>query len=63
MQIDSKTSHSIKRNSPTNLNFLINTYVNTKKVWAITIKTGLEPLSEPRVFGYARWRKDWAKVQ
>ncbi len=22
----------------------------------------LEPLSGPRVYGYARWRKDWVKV-
>ncbi len=28
------------------------------KTWATTIKTDLEPISEPRVFGYARWRKD-----
>ncbi len=30
--------------------------------WATTLKENLEPLSEPGVFGYARWRKDWAKV-
>ncbi len=32
------------------------------KVWATTIKAGLKPLSGPRVFGHARWRKDWVKV-
>ncbi len=32
------------------------------KTWATTIKTNLKPLSEPRVFGHARWRKDWVKV-
>ncbi len=33
------------------------------KTWATTIKADhLEPLSGPRVFGYARWRKDWMKV-
>ncbi len=26
------------------------------------IKANLEPLSEPRIFGHARWRKDWVKV-
>ncbi len=28
------------------------------KTWATTTKAGLKPLSEPRVFGHARWRKD-----
>ncbi len=32
------------------------------KIWATTIKADLEPLSGPRVFGHARWRKDWVKV-
>ncbi len=32
------------------------------KTWATTIKADLEPISEPRVFGHARWRKDWVKV-
>ncbi len=32
------------------------------KTWANTMKAGLEPLSGPQVFGYARWRKDWIKV-
>ncbi len=32
------------------------------KTWAITIKANLEPISGPRVFGHARWRKDWVKV-
>ncbi len=32
------------------------------KTWATTIKADLEPLSGPRVFGHARWRKDWVKV-
>ncbi len=32
------------------------------KTWATTIKAGLEPISGPRVSGYARWRKDWVKV-
>ncbi len=32
------------------------------KTWATTIKTDLEPISGPRVFGHARWRKDWVKV-
>ncbi len=31
------------------------------KTWATTIKADLEPLSGPRVFGHARWRKDWVK--
>ncbi len=26
------------------------------------IKADLEPLSGPRVFGHARWRKDWVEV-
>ncbi len=29
------------------------------KTWATTSKADLEPLSGPRVFGRARWRKDW----
>ncbi len=32
------------------------------KTWPIMIKADLETLSGPRVFGYARWRKEWAKV-
>ncbi len=28
------------------------------KTWSTTIKADLEPLSGPRVFGHARWRKD-----
>ncbi len=33
------------------------------KTWATTIKAAdLEPISGPRVFGHARWRKDWVKV-
>ncbi len=32
------------------------------KTWAITVKADLEPLSGPRTFGHARWRKDWVKV-
>ncbi len=32
------------------------------KTWATTIKADLEPLSKPRVFGHAQWRKDWVKV-
>ncbi len=32
------------------------------KTWATTIKADLEPISGPRVFGYARWRKDWVNV-
>ncbi len=32
------------------------------KTWATTIKTDLEPISGPWVFGHARWRKDWVKV-
>ncbi len=32
------------------------------KTWATTIKTDLEPISGPRVFDHARWRKDWVKV-
>ncbi len=32
------------------------------KAWSTMIKAGLEPLSGRRVFGYARWRKDWAKI-
>ncbi len=32
------------------------------KAWATTIKTGVEPLSGPQVFNYARWRMDWVKV-
>ncbi len=34
----------------------------THITWALTIKAHLEPLSVLRVFGYARWRKEWAKV-
>ncbi len=29
---------------------------------ATTIEADLEALSAPRIFSYARWRKDWAKV-
>ncbi len=32
------------------------------KTWATTAKADLEPLSGPRVFGHARWRKDWVKM-
>ncbi len=32
------------------------------KTRATTIKADLEPISRPRVFGYARWRMDWVKV-
>ncbi len=32
------------------------------KTWATMIKADLEPLSGPRVLGYARWRKDWVKA-
>ncbi len=32
------------------------------KTCATTIKADLEPISIPRVFGHARWRKDWVKV-
>ncbi len=32
------------------------------KTLATTINANLEPISGPRVFGYARWRKDWVKV-
>ncbi len=32
------------------------------KTWATTIKADLEPLSGPRVFGHARWRKCWVKI-
>ncbi len=32
------------------------------KTWATTIKVDLEPLSGPRVFGHARWKKDWVKA-
>ncbi len=32
------------------------------KTWATTIKAAKEPLSGPRVFGHARWRKDWVNV-
>ncbi len=32
------------------------------KTWATTIKAGLEPISDPRIFGHARWRRDWMKV-
>ncbi len=31
-------------------------------MWATAIQADLEPLSGPRVFGYARWRKDWVNV-
>ncbi len=31
-------------------------------MWATAIQADLEPLSGPRVFGYARWRMDWVKV-
>ncbi len=32
------------------------------KTWATTTKADLEPISGPRVFGHARWRKDWVIV-
>ncbi len=32
------------------------------KTWATMIKAGLESYSGPRVYGNARWRKDWVKV-
>ncbi len=32
------------------------------KTWATTTKADLEPISESRVFGHARWRKDWVNV-
>ncbi len=32
------------------------------KTWATTTKADLEPIFGPRVFGHARWRKDWVKV-
>ncbi len=32
------------------------------KTWTTAIKADLEPLSGPRVFGHARWRKDFVKV-
>ncbi len=32
------------------------------KTWATTIKADLEPITGPRVFVYARWRKDCVKV-
>ncbi len=32
------------------------------KTWATTTKADQEPISGPRVFGHARWRKDWVKV-
>ncbi len=32
------------------------------KTWATTIKADLEPISGRRIFGNARWRKDWRKV-
>ncbi len=31
------------------------------ETWATTMKADLEPISGPRVFGHARWRKDWVK--
>ncbi len=30
--------------------------------WAIKLQEDLEPLSRPRIFGYALWRKEWVKV-
>ncbi len=32
------------------------------KTWATKIKADLGPISGPRAFGYARWRKDWMDV-
>ncbi len=32
------------------------------KTWATTTKADLEPISGPRVYGHARWRKDCVKV-
>ncbi len=32
------------------------------KTWATTIKADLESISGPRVFGHARWKKEWVKV-
>ncbi len=31
-------------------------------MWATTIRADLEPLFGKRIFGNARWRKDWVKV-
>ncbi len=36
--------------------------VGQLKTRAAMIKADLEPSTMPRVFGYARWRKAWAKV-
>ncbi len=33
-----------------------------QKTRGTTIKADLEPISGPRVFGHAQWRKDWVKV-
>ncbi len=32
------------------------------KAFATTIKADLEPISGPRIFGHARWRKEWVNV-
>ncbi len=32
------------------------------KLWATTIRADLEALLGPRVFGHARWIKDWVNV-
>ncbi len=32
------------------------------KSWTITIMADLKPFSRRRLFGHARWRKDWMKV-
>ncbi len=32
------------------------------KTWTTTTKADLEPISGPRIFGHARWRKGWVKV-
>ncbi len=32
------------------------------KTWATKTMADLKPLSGPRVFSHARWRKDWVKM-
>ncbi len=41
---------------------ILDTYIRQLKTWATTITADLEPLSWPRVFDHAQWRKDWVKV-
>ncbi len=44
------------------MNLVVSVKYLELKTWATTIMADLEPLFGPRVYGYARWRKDWLKA-